>query len=255
MPISLSRDEIIQLFLVVTSIEQQAADIVERRAAVLERLAEIVEAEGGFWGWGRGHPVASAITPVASVSFGFTSQEWTAIIAASLDDDTKALCTWPIAERLRTTPHVTMARSMLWTDEEWYGSGMYARHLHSIGWDDWMTSVRYLSDDTWSCLTLWRRQGRAPFGPREVALVDLAVAGIHWLHPRASETIPPQAFVDLTDRQRMVMIYLLDGLSRKQIANSLGVTLHTVNDHVKSLYERFQINSATELAAKFLKAR
>jgi DNA-binding CsgD family transcriptional regulator len=53
----------------------------------------------------------------------------------------------------------------------------------------------------------------------------------------------------------MVMLCLLDGLSRKQIASHLGITLHTVNDHMKTLFAQFDVNSTTELAAKFLKAR
>jgi DNA-binding NarL/FixJ family response regulator len=67
--------------------------------------------------------------------------------------------------------------------------------------------------------------------------------------------VPPQVFDGLTPRQRVILMMLLDGMSRKQIAIHVGTTLHTVNDHCKALYQHFGVNSATELASKFLKAQ
>lgn len=252
-PLNSTRDQVVLLLLAVTGVEQQSADLGSRRVSILDQIARLTGAEAGFWGWGRGHPIESTIAPVVGIPFGFTAAEWPVIMEASLDDDGH-VTNRPIAERLRHTPHVTVTRSTLWTDEQWHTTPTYVRHLSPIGWDDWMTSVRYLADDTWCCLTLWRRLGRAAFDDREADLLDISLGGIRWLHPRISEAIPPQAFVDLTPRQRMVMIYLLDGIPRKQIATTLGVSLHTVNDHIKSLYARFQVNSATELAARFLKS-
>lgn len=250
-----SRDAFVQLFLAVTGIEQQTADIETRRVSILQQIARLTGADAGFWGWGRGHPVESSVAPVVGIPFGFSPAEWPVIMEASIDEDGRNFSGIQIAERLRQTPHVTVTRSMLWTDSQWYATPSYRRHLEPIGWDDWMTSVYYLADDTWCCLTLWRRAGQAAFQDHERDLLDMSLRGIRWLHPRISEAIPAQAFVDLSPRQRIVMIYLLDGLSRKQIAATLGVSLHTVNDHVKSLYDRFQVHSATELTARFLKSQ
>lgn len=247
-------ESIKSLFLAVTGIEQQSADLGTRRVSVLERIASLTGAEGGFWGWGRGNPVETTIAPVVGIPFGFTPAEWPVIMEASLDEDGRNFFARQIADRLQENPHVSVTRSLLYSDSQWYEIPSYRRHLEPIGWDDWMTSVIYLADDTWCCLTLWRRAGRLPFQSAELAILDIALGGILWLHPRISESVPAESFVDLTPRQRMMMIYLLDGLSRKQIAASLGISLHTVNDHVKSLYERFQVHSATELTARFLKS-
>ncbi len=247
-------DAIVSLFLEVTGIEQQTADLAARRASILERIARLTGADGGFWGWGRGNPVESTITPVVGMPFGFTPVEWPVIMEASLDEDGRNFFARVIADRLQENPHASVTRSMLYSDAQWYEIPSYRRHLEPIGWDDWMTSVMYLADDTWCCLTLWRRAGRPAFRDEELTILHIALGGIRWLHPRISESVPAESFVDLTPRQRMVMIYLLDGLSRKQIAAALGVSLHTVNDHVKSLYDRFQVHSATELTARFLKS-
>ena len=252
---SLSREDVEGLLLAVTRFELEVPDLATRRVAILECIAALCGCAAGFWGWGRGHPLSSEITPLASLPFGFTPTEWSGIIEASLNEDCKTMCSGPIAERLRATPRVTLTRAMLWTDAEWHSCATFRRYLEPLGWDDWVTSVCYLHEDTWNCLTLWQRLGAPSFGAREASLLDLALAGIRWLQPRVSETMPAEAFVELTPRQRMVMMCLLDGLSRKQIAASLNVTIHTVNDHVKALYERFRVNSATALAAAFLKNR
>lgn len=254
MPPIPSRDEIERLLQAITGVELQFADLPGRRTNILQHIARLAGAEGGFWSWGRGHPIGSTIAPVVSIPFGFSADEWPVIMETALDDDGAAMSGRPIAERLRHSQQATVARSMLWADDEWYATPSYLRHLAPIGWDDWLTSVRYLADDTWCCLTLWRRAGRPPFADREIALLDLALAGVRWLHPRISEAIPAQVFVDFSPRQRMVMAYLLDGLSRKQIASTLGLSTHTVNDHIKTIYDRFQVNSATELASRFLKS-
>jgi len=81
------------------------------------------------------------------------------------------------------------------------------------------------------------------------------MGSISWMQPRVSESVPAETFVGLTPRQRTVMLQLLDGQSRKQIAQSLGITVHTANDHIKAIYEHFQVRSATELAAKFLQSQ
>ncbi|MCA9159125.1 MAG: helix-turn-helix domain-containing protein [Planctomycetales bacterium] len=83
--------------------------------------------------------------------------------------------------------------------------------------------------------------------------VHSALAYIDWLEPRAHKSIPDTVLAIVTIRQRMIMLQLLDGVPRKQIAAALGISLHTVNDHIKALYERFEVNSATQLASKFLK--
>ena len=59
----------------------------------------------------------------------------------------------------------------------------------------------------------------------------------------------------LTPRQQMVARKLLAGLPRKAIARELGIKLDTVGDHLKAIYTRHGVDSATELAALFLRSQ
>jgi DNA-binding CsgD family transcriptional regulator len=54
----------------------------------------------------------------------------------------------------------------------------------------------------------------------------------------------------LTARESEVTQRLLTGLARKSIASELRISLHTVNDHVKSVFDKTGVSSAGELRAQ-----
>src|SRR5262249_1577954 len=53
--------------------------------------------------------------------------------------------------------------------------------------------------------------------------------------------------VRLSPRERETLLALLGGARRKEIARRMGVSLHTVNDYVKSLYRRLGVSGLPEL--------
>ena len=57
---------------------------------------------------------------------------------------------------------------------------------------------------------------------------------------------------DLTSREVDILSMLTKGLSYKMIADASGITFHTVNSHLKKIYEKLHVHSATEAVAKAL---
>jgi DNA-binding NarL/FixJ family response regulator len=58
---------------------------------------------------------------------------------------------------------------------------------------------------------------------------------------------------DLSPREREVLHGLAEGQAYKQIADKLGVSIHTVRNYIRRIYEKLHVRSRTEAVAKFLR--
>lgn len=54
--------------------------------------------------------------------------------------------------------------------------------------------------------------------------------------------------INLTKKQQEVTNYLVSGYSKKEIAHSMKLSTRTVENHLRSIYERALVNSATQLS-------
>lgn len=59
----------------------------------------------------------------------------------------------------------------------------------------------------------------------------------------------------LTDREREVLNLLAGGLSRKKISQKLVISLHTVNSHLRHIYEKLQVDTRGAAVTKALRDR
>lgn len=58
---------------------------------------------------------------------------------------------------------------------------------------------------------------------------------------------------DLSPRERSVLDGLAGGLGYKEIADQLGVSIHTVRNYIRRIYEKLHVCSRTEAVAKFFR--
>lgn len=56
-------------------------------------------------------------------------------------------------------------------------------------------------------------------------------------------------FVNLTNKETEVLKHLSQGLSYKMVADKMGISYFTVNNHVKKIYEKLQVHSLGEAIA------
>jgi DNA-binding NarL/FixJ family response regulator len=64
---------------------------------------------------------------------------------------------------------------------------------------------------------------------------------------------PPE--YHLGSREKEVLQCLVNGLSYKMIANELGISFETVRSHIKNIYEKLHVASASEAVIKALRQR
>ncbi len=62
-----------------------------------------------------------------------------------------------------------------------------------------------------------------------------------------------QTFVQLTQREKEVLGCMVKGMSYKMIADACDISFSTVHSHVKHIYEKLHVNSASEAVVKALK--
>ncbi|MCH7723782.1 MAG: response regulator transcription factor [Bacteroidetes bacterium] len=65
----------------------------------------------------------------------------------------------------------------------------------------------------------------------------------------------PVASYDLTDRENEILKLLVDGLSKKQIAQKIFLSYHTVDVHIRHIYEKLEVHTLSGAVAKALKER
>jgi len=57
----------------------------------------------------------------------------------------------------------------------------------------------------------------------------------------------------ISAREKQILKLLVDGLSYKMIADLEGISYHTVNSHVRNIYDKLHVHSIGEAVSKALK--
>jgi len=126
-------------------------------------------------------------------------------------------------------------------------------HLwNEAGFGHNILSTYALEPGVCSGIGLHRRFGKPPFTERDRTIVHLVFQQVEWLH-RDNGKIPiNRTLLNLSQRERQVLIFLMGGDSTKQVAKRLNLSPHTVGDYVKSIYRQLGVNSRGELLAHFI---
>lgn len=56
----------------------------------------------------------------------------------------------------------------------------------------------------------------------------------------------------LTEREHEIVQKLTEGYHYKEIANALDISIHTVRNHIRSIYDKLQVHSRTEAVVKHM---
>ena len=65
------------------------------------------------------------------------------------------------------------------------------------------------------------------------------------------EPAPSSELMKLAEREREVLDLLAKGFLYKEIADHLGISAHTVNSHLRRIYEKLHVRSRSQAVAKY----
>jgi DNA-binding CsgD family transcriptional regulator len=152
------------------------------------------------------------------------------------------------------TPHImarfgtdfTCTRQALVDDATWYGSEFYERVCVPSGWDHHIHSQVCIDPPgVINGCGICRPVGAPPFGTREVAIVHFAHQELAHLWRKPD----PLGVNALSKRLRQTLHCIRQGLGRKQIAQQLGLSVHTAHAYEKTLFGKYAVTSRPELMA------
>ncbi len=136
-------------------------------------------------------------------------------------------------------------------DETWTRSDL-GQAWRTAGFDAFVISLFPLESLSYSGIWLCRKMHGQPFSPRDCQVLHSLFKHTAWLHKHSTAGSASVNLLALSPRERDVLVRLLKGDSRKQVATKLNLSVHTVADHLKVIYRKLGVTSRAELLAKFI---
>lgn len=68
-----------------------------------------------------------------------------------------------------------------------------------------------------------------------------------------SKIKPKRSDYGLTDREKEILHYIVSGDTKQQIADTLFLSFHTVNTHIKNIYKKLEVNTKAAVVSKAYK--
>ena len=224
--------------------------VTARKRAFVEGLARLVNADVYVWSQAVINPdVPGDVMTTSLIDGGWRDEQQQTLVY-------QALTNLPFATEMQAefikaavgdVPK-TFVRGELLKEDRW-------KEIRGV-WEetglDFLLMYAYpLGKGNFSAVGLHRQQGKPDFSAQETAIVELALGHVDWLHQRQADDAVNESVVQLSPRQRQVLMMLLAGQSLKEIARQLDLSDHTVGDYVKQLHKLFDVASRAELQARF----
>jgi DNA-binding CsgD family transcriptional regulator len=90
-----------------------------------------------------------------------------------------------------------------------------------------------------------------PFTERESKIVNILIEEVSWLSPPGHTPQSPPGMSQMSPRKQEVAKLLVSGQGRQDIAETLGISVHTTHTYIKSIYRAYRVNSQASLTRLF----
>lgn len=222
-----------------------------KRYYLMDGLAAMIGA--AKWTWSILGPPKVEQGPVNTVltQGGFSEAQLAEHLKLQDHADLRML-TAPLMEALgQATGQTTRLQQQLASKEQISQTSIYPL-FQKAGLGAAMFSCRPTSNGQISAISLFRDLTDDLFSPREARIAHILLSEVPWLHDPGWTSGLSDNVSSLSDRQRLALAFMIQGKSRKEIADSMDISVHTVGDHIKELYRIFAVQSHVELMRRFI---
>jgi DNA-binding CsgD family transcriptional regulator len=222
----------------------------DKKRRLLEGLCKLIHADCWVWGLSCQREPGKPQVYVSFLNGGFTEDNFVKLLKAIEHPEMIAITNNYFSELKRENTHLTRSRYQITTPEQMQASGaLEAWKEANIGAT--ILSLRPLDDLASSAIGLYRHYDKPEFTPRESRIAHIVLAEIPWLHEQGWPDDRGVQVPSLSKRQRLTLNLLTLGHSQKQMAQQMGISMHTVRDYIKDVYRYFDVHSQAELMSRF----
>ena len=230
------------------------SDLVSRKRFLMRGLSRLINADGWLWSMTRADHSKGQPVSVGVIYESLTESQFAGWVEASQIAKIPPPEDAPISKELLKGHHFTRSRDQLVPDEQWYSHPTIEKYRLQRGIDDFVYSIYPLGErcDSCSAIGLFRHKGHAKFTARERRIVHILLGSVAWLHSAGFPDAPAREVFELTPRKRMVLVHLLNGKRRVEIARLLSISEESVKSHTSEILRHFGKRDQVALMSHFL---
>jgi DNA-binding CsgD family transcriptional regulator len=223
-----------------------------KKRALMDGLGELIEADGWLWTMTRVDLARDAPMSLGIMHGGLTDEQVAGWIEMNHDRAHPPPEHAPIIRELRRGRHFTRSRDQLVEAQAWYDHPTVKRYRLARGIEHSLHSIFPLDEPgVISGVGFYRRVGRESFTARQRRIAHIVLSEVDWLHYADLPGDHGRDVPRLSPRQRVVLVLLLEGRPRGEIARLLHISPHTAHDHAKAIYRQFGVSSQVALIRRF----
>lgn len=222
-----------------------------QKQALMSGLKEMIDADGWLWSLTAVEPSTKKPICTGLMHSGLTEDQLAGWLEASQSSSPPPEDE-PCFHLARAGKHFTRTRQQLVSDEAWYSHPTVIRHRLRRGIDHFLYSVYPLKTaDMFSAIGFFRHTDRVAFTERESRIAHILLSEVEWLHFAELPGERERKVPELSPRERVVLIMLVEAHDKDKIAGLLHLSPHTVKDYMKAIYKHFGVSSQLELIQRF----
>lgn len=218
---------------------------------LMDGLAEMIGADCWAWMLAYLHPEKPPVH--VSIQHGGFSEEHFACYLEAIEHPDMEMLIAPFARDIQSAgSHVTRLRQQIDPADNFSRSAAFSL-WQAADIAPLIISGQQVSGDCMSAIGIYRRADQMLFNEREARIAHIILTEVPWLHATGWPEDLGAKTPTLSRKRRLVLNLLLEGHSRKIVADKLGLSVHTVSGYVKEIFATFDVRSHAELMRRFTK--
>ncbi|HEX6963813.1 MAG TPA: LuxR C-terminal-related transcriptional regulator [Lacipirellula sp.] len=226
--------------------------IAERKRSLFAGISSLISGDAWIWAAGQIQNNGFEQATVVLMDGGWSDERQRAqVLGALVHPSYQPTCIATLQEAIRNQNCATCRRPELLDDAAWHLSPT-GKAWRAAGFDEFLVSVIPTEANKFNWVGFHRKFARPPFNEQDRLIVHAVFSQAKWVGTDHSVAVGCENVVKLSPRERQVLLLLLGGDSRKQVASKLKLSPHTVSDHLKEIYRKLGVVTRAELLSKFI---